>query len=268
MTQRDIQATFAKAIGETVDEKWLGPHQDNDALYNVALSGAIFDGVRILDGKYVVFKIVNTTWSYEAEIYTYLKLGDPAVSNAEQNKTIPVFDVLKLSSSRTLVVTEMWSPYWNFHDVEDWERFSMFVRQVLEGLAFLHSHRIAHLDISDGNILSGPLEKGVPPHKRPFAFIDFEYSVIYPKSNPGPYSVVGDIATYTAPEMSSSVSYDPFEADIWQMGTLLKIAAEERGFNQDALVDLFQKMTRDNPEERPDAEGALFEFLNVRRNEE
>lgn len=99
-----------------------------------------------------------------------------------------------------------------------------------QGLAYFHDHRIAHLDISDGNILSGPLSafdsKSNPKPPRSFAFIDFELSIIYPPSDPGPFQVTGDVATHVAPEMSTDIGYDPFKADIWQMGTLLTRAAK------------------------------------------
>jgi serine/threonine protein kinase len=99
-----------------------------------------------------------------------------------------------------------------------------------QGLAYLHDHRIAHLDISDGNIVSGPLSAFIrtsdPRPQRSFAFIDFGLSVMYSSSDPGPFKTTGDVATHIAPEMSPTIEYDPFKVDIWQMGTLLTRAAK------------------------------------------
>ena len=49
---------------------------------------------------------------------------------------------------------------------------------------------------------------------------------MYPPSDPGPFKVAGEVATLVAPEMSTGIEYDPFKADIWQMGTLLTRAAK------------------------------------------
>jgi hypothetical protein len=124
------------------------------------------------------------------------------------------------------------------------------------------------LDISDNNIVSGPpaafeppASPSIPQPRRTYAFIDFELSAFYPpsdsdsgsdsgsdyssdKSNAGPddsnsddsdsdsdhgtFKVTGDVTTLIAPEMSATVKYDPFKADIWQMGTLLAMAMKVR----------------------------------------
>jgi serine/threonine protein kinase len=192
-----------------------------------------------------MFKIIEAADSYEADILSYLRLSDPSVKQDPRNKAIPVLEVLKLSKEREIAVTELWSDYWARVPVDTWAGFADFIRQILEvrhmrlvfnstwwlsshqGLAYLHEHRIAHLDISDGNIVTGPLSFRVyPKPPRSFAFIDFELSVIYPLSDPGPFKTTGNVATHVAPEMSPTIGYDPFKVDIWQMGTLLTRAAK------------------------------------------
>ncbi|KAJ7134582.1 kinase-like domain-containing protein [Mycena epipterygia] len=264
VTQRDTALVMAEATNEPVPEEWAGPPQDDDALYSASNTGAIFEGFRLSDSRRVVFKIVDSSQNYEADIYTYLRLDDPAISEDPRNKAIPVFEIMEITPTRSIVVTEAWGPHWNYpNPIDTWEEFAEFGRQVLEGLAFLHSHRIAHLDISDGNILAGPPGEHKPKPQRAYAFIDFELSIIYSESDRGPYSVTGSVATYVAPEMSETVSYDPFKADIWQMGELLSLAAKERGFEMESLVTLLAKMKHEIPDERPTAEQALAQFLGV-----
>jgi hypothetical protein len=88
-------------------------------------------------------------------------------------------------------------------------------------LIFFHSHRIAHLDISDGNLVSKTIDG-----RRLFAFIDFECAIMYGADEPGPLTTTGMVATHPAPEQDDSIPYDPFKADVWQLGQLFERAMD------------------------------------------
>lgn len=270
VTQRDMAFEMAEATGNPIPDHWNGPPSIDDELYSASSTGAIFDGYRLSDSLRVTFKILNISDSYELDVLSYLRLSDSSVKGDPRNKAIPVLEILKLTEEREIAVIETWSPYWSSPPVTTWAEFADFMHQVLEGLAYFHEHRIAHLDISDGNILSGPLSAfdstSDPKPPRSFAFIDFELSIIYPPSHPGPFEVIGDVATHVAPEMSAEIGYDPFKADVWQMGTLLKRAAKEREFEMTPLQELLQAMTREVPEDRPTAGQALDAFAAIEQD--
>ncbi|KAJ7150231.1 kinase-like domain-containing protein [Mycena filopes] len=272
-TVRDLAHAFASASSEPDDESDPGPAQEDDEFHWLSATGAIFDpAIRLSDSSYVVLKIVDTARSQEARIFAHLKLGDPSIALDPKNKVIPVLEVIELSATRSIVVSERWgSRYNDFTDpTETWEGFAAFVQQALQGLAFLHAHHIAHLDISMNNILEYPpglLIPPNPPEPPRYAFIDFGLSVMYnPESDPGPYRVTGNVATYKPPELSKTVPYDPFKVDVWQMGEVLSLICKDPDVEMaipETFHALLSEMKHDVPAERPTAAQALGKFLLI-----
>ncbi|KAJ7123214.1 kinase-like domain-containing protein [Mycena filopes] len=269
-TVRDMAYVFAGR--EPVDEEYAGPPQEDDGIHWVSTNGAVFDpAIRLSDSSHVVLKIVDTARSQEARIFAHLKLGDPSIALDPSNKVIPVLEVIELSATRSIVVSERWgSRYNDFTDpTETWEGFAAFVQQALQGLAFLHAHHIAHLDISMNNILEYPplLNPPNPPEPPRYAFIDFGLSVMYnPESDPGPYRVTGNVATYKPPKLSKTVPYDPFKVDVWQMGEVLSLICKDPDVEMaipETFHALLSEMKHDVPTERPTAAQALGKFLLI-----
>jgi hypothetical protein len=79
-----------------------------------------------------MFKIIDTSDSYEATILSYLQLSETSIHRDPRNKTIPMLELLKISEERVIAVTELWSPYWSRPPVVTWAEFADFVYQVLE----------------------------------------------------------------------------------------------------------------------------------------
>ncbi|TDL19894.1 hypothetical protein BD410DRAFT_726519, partial [Rickenella mellea] len=168
-----------------------------------------------------------------------------------------------------------------FHTYE--EAFD-FIDQLLEGLSFMHSHLIAHLDISLDNILVnriGPRKTSFQSRFKVFYYYnDFELTVYFPEhTNPAERIVSGlptqrlyaPDATFEhvretygrdpPPEMLQHSPYCPFKVDVWQLGQMFLSMFEHLSETpHQAIIRLFQSMSSTNPELRPSASAALREF--------
>ncbi|KAJ7150233.1 kinase-like domain-containing protein [Mycena filopes] len=257
LTQRDAGLALADVMNRPPAEEWAGPPQIDDPAQETYMTGALFEGFRLSDSRNVILKIVK---GKEAQILAYLQLCDPTTSQGLGRKVVPIFAIIPVTATLSIVVTEAWGCFWNYYSdsSETWEDFADFGSQVLEGLTFLHAHKIAHLDISSGNILQSP-----PPH-RIYSFIDFGQSTMCSHAHPGHCAVTGNTATFKAPEMSKVVPYDPFKADVWQMGHFFSLAVSENKFEKEGLQALISKMKHPIPAERPTAEEAWRELCNCR----
>lgn len=89
------------------------------------------------------------------------------------------------------------------------------IKDVLRGLDYMHSQKIAHLDLKIGNIMGKSTEKGVV-----YKLIDFGYSqlmpksgsVVIPKKNYGTYP-------YKPPEIVFKNEHG-LKSDIWSLGAI------------------------------------------------
>ncbi|KZW02824.1 hypothetical protein EXIGLDRAFT_744343 [Exidia glandulosa HHB12029] len=169
-----------------------------------------------------------------------------------------------------------------------------FVRQLLEGLSFLHRRRIAHRDIHRDNILMSPLPifyAGVNPLRninvtalmddlieKPYRdrievpasywYIDLGLSSYFREGSPHQVSWEGgvhklpEVFGTTTPSVEErlnppAVLYDPFVGDVWQLGTTLRIFF---GKSIPSLNPLFRAMTDWDPSKRPTADQCLADF--------
>ena len=85
----------------------------------------------------------------------------------------------------------------------------------------MHSHRIAHLDISIRNVLTD--------FRGHYAYVDFEMSKRYPSSpDAPPPRVRGYHGTEIPPEIERGEPADPFKVDVWALGVLILRACAVR----------------------------------------
>lgn len=109
------------------------------------------------------------------------------------------------------------------------------IMQALEGLAFIHSLRIAHRDAFKSNFVvqffPESLKAGTVPVYKPRVYlIDFEAAIRFPEGCPPCERVCTGLPLagslleaelYTRkmiPEMQNNEPYDPFKLDVWQLG--------------------------------------------------
>ncbi|KAF8554810.1 kinase-like protein, partial [Imleria badia] len=85
--------------------------------------------------------------------------------------------------------------------------------QLVEGVAFMHEHNVAHMDLKPQNVI-------VPVEGGHLSIIDFSVS----SRVPGPdttYSGVVGTEDYIAPEVHKG-NYKPMLADLWSCGKTLE----------------------------------------------
>ncbi|KAI0700983.1 kinase-like domain-containing protein [Cerioporus squamosus] len=160
--------------------------------------------------------------------------------------------------------------------------------QMLEGLAFLHEHRIAHRDIAVQNVMMDarplypegyhPVRQNYTPDAmyrisplsrtdRPvrYYYIDFGLSVQFP---PGaaPY-VVGDVGRDTdVPELSDTIPYNPFKVDVFALANLFYKEFYQQYNSMDFMTELLVPMRQPQPEARPTIEEALSRWKEIKAN--
>lgn len=152
-----------------------------------------------------------------------------------------------------------------------YENFIHYAKQILEAVAYCHSHQIAHRDIKPENIFLDKYDHvkladfGMAKH--------FDYHVKSAEK-------CGTIK-YFAPEMFQCIEVDPFKADIWSLGITffvmatgffpfnfhsreeleLMITKGEIDFTQidldPKIIFLIKKMTIKSQHNRPSAENLL-----------
>ncbi|KAF5358721.1 hypothetical protein D9757_013035 [Collybiopsis confluens] len=200
-------------------------------------------GFSLRDGSGVVIKRVRR--SQERKIHQYmanLKFADAVV--------LPILAVLSLERSTYLVF-----PRWP----ESLEEFitsgglqHVYSEDCIEitlalasGLAFLHKHHIAHLDIKPANLV---VDKDASPVA--LRIIDFSAAVHVPDELTM-ISIYAGTQGYMAPEVSTMSRYLPYKADLFSCGQVFLDIAN--GWDRDGMIQNFgDQLTQVDPQARPD----------------
>ncbi|KAI0364014.1 kinase-like protein [Pilatotrama ljubarskyi] len=241
----------------------------------------IMDATRRSDGMVVAMKSVAND-SRELQILRFLSLA-----GGLDNHCVSLLDVFAdpINPQRSLVVMPYLRPFNDpeFLIVSD---VIEFASQMLEGLVFLHGHRVAHRDIAPTNVLMDgtPLyPEGYHPvriHRAPDAihdarprarveypvkyfYIDFGLSVRF-HAGASP-RVTGKVGQFTdIPEMSSPAPYDAFKADVYALGRLFNHEFEQKYTNVHFLKPIIEMMMQRQPDLRPSAAELLKIFRQMR----
>ena len=134
-----------------------------------------------------------------------------------------------------------------------------FVRQILQGLLFLHSQAIVHRDIKGANILVD--------NKGGVKISDFGISKKVESGllvkGRGQRGMLQGSVFWMAPEVVKQTSYTP-KADIWSVGCLIveMLTALHPWPKLDQMQALFQIGMSRHPEIPPDISAAATDFLN------
>ncbi|KAH9888346.1 kinase-like domain-containing protein [Cubamyces lactineus] len=262
---------------------WIGTNIAPDFCEDsiVLNDSRIMDARRQVDNKLVAIKRVRRE-SRELDIARFL-----ASVGGSDHHCISVLEVLDdpLDSELSLLVMPYMRPYDNpeFQIVADVVDFAM---QTLEGLTFMHRHRIAHRDIAPTNIMmdGSPIyPQGFHPvlihqtedaihdahplsrmdHPVTYYYIDFGLSVRFAEgASP---LVVGKVGQRTdVPEMSSTVPYDAFKADVYALGDIFDRDLEQKWKNVHFLRPLIEMMKQSDPDLRPPAHELLKMLTQLR----
>ncbi|KAH9886277.1 kinase-like domain-containing protein [Cubamyces lactineus] len=262
---------------------WIGtnihPRSCEDSI--ILLNYHVIDATRNSDGMRVAIKIVVRE-SEELHIAEYL-----ASVRGEEHHCVTALDVLPdpINARHSLLVMPYLRPFNNpefqlVGDVVD------FVGQMLDGLAFLHKHRIAHRDIAAANVMmdatpiypdgyhpvrlhrapdaihdANPLSRMDHPVK--YFYVDYGLSVRFQE---GAVPLVrGKVGRDTdIPEMSSEEPYDAFKADIYALGNLFDKEIAQHFDNVKFLLPLIELIKQHDPDLRPPPDELVKMFKQMR----
>ncbi|GJE92542.1 hypothetical protein PsYK624_086970 [Phanerochaete sordida] len=240
------------------------------------------------DGRLVAIKRV-ASGSQELVTLTHLTRRD--LLNDPNNHCVPILKHFKDREDRQL--SYLVTPFlrltntfdlWCVNDIIE------FVDDVMEGLAFMHARGVAHRNISLSTILAdeAPLyPNGFHPVNRyrtpdykyhawyflPYLrlsapsrvrhyFTDFSRSVCQPRT---PYITNTQFSPDAAlPELTEAM-YDPYKADVFCVGNLLRREFRDRYREAAFLTPLVREMIQVDPKARPTAADALKRWRAMRR---
>ena len=204
-------------------------------------------------GVFVVLKTIFD--SNERRLLQYLSAID-----APSNHTIPLFDVIDLSIGKTIIALPWKSPLdevLQFRNRPD-DVVSLCL-QFIEGVAFLHQHKVAHCDLKPGNVVVDTIsESGAETSPRLF-IIDFDLAQ-YVESEETTTEGWCGTPPWMAPELGSRDGpiqrYSPILADRWACGQMVRHFAKYfpayEGARKTMLLAFAQRLLDVNPRARPE----------------
>jgi len=200
-------------------------------------------------GSYVFLKLLKH--SNELKILQYLN----AIKSAN-NHTIRLLDHMVLDIG-TIIVLPWQSP---LPTVLSYNCFPLAVgflrRQFLEGVAFLHQHGIAHLDLKPDNVVVQGEDQSTSPR---LSIIDFDIS----EHVTGVEAVLeGRCGTsgWRAPEVDmDDGSYSPILADRWSCGKMIQYFSGfiASGDGDEEMAAFARRLLSSDPRSRPPLDEVL-----------
>ncbi|KAJ7172959.1 kinase-like domain-containing protein [Mycena crocata] len=242
----------------------------------------VLDAVRIDDGKKVVLKRVATD---SQELAMIQLLTSEKMRADGRNRTIPLLDIICLPHQPGIsLLVMMYGRQFNYPPFHCRGEFFDALRQLLQGMEFMHEHQIVHGDVASQNIMMD--ETRVVPkgshfirdrthrgHSRLFSwknrcsvspvdyhYIDLGLTFCFP-AGVDDARMRGYCGSWRKeiPELSDTVPYNPFKVDICRLGlTVLEVIKPYPAL--EIFVPLGQTMCDPDPSRRPTATTALHEL--------
>ncbi|KZO95063.1 kinase-like protein [Calocera viscosa TUFC12733] len=261
---------------------WVGTKKDPDRSEDSIRVGSvptIMDAVRTSDGAQVLLKMWNNDSRDGPEISILRYFSDPSRVADPRNHCVPLLDSFAIGGTEEFfkkIMVESLLRDWRYPPFVMVAEALSFIRQTLEGLEFMHEHRVSHGDIHSGNIMMDPkdlfpngfhgafnwsyrareMEKGVRRRTRlqvpiKYYYIDFGSSVQFAQPR-NKYLVVPGWTAWQSLEMARGQDnpYDPFKADVYCLGlTLLTEINKRTGL--EFVIPTLIGMISENPDDRP-----------------
>lgn len=244
--------------------------------------------MKVDDNSPVILKRVSQgSNTEELEIVRYLA-EEPRTSDP-RNHSVPIFDILQPPDhpSEQILVMAL-CRRWDSPEFETVGEVADCIRQLLEGIHYLHEHRIAHRDIKRGNFMMDASLFTKPFHplsqnrsldgkrqvharytrtqRRPkYYIIDFGLSRRYEESQMPPFEI-GKVfgSDMTVPEFRSlEQPHNPFPIDVYCLGNMIQtviLESEPEHLGFACLVPLLAEMTDQDPSKRPQMADVLSKF--------
>jgi serine/threonine protein kinase len=174
------------------------------------------------------------------------------------NHTIPLLDVIDLSIGKTIIVLPWKSPLDKVLECRDRpDDVVSLCLQFVEGVAFLHQHKVAHCDLKPGNVVVDTISES-ETFPRLF-IIDFDLAQ-YVESEETMTKGWCGTPPWMAPELGSSDGpiqrYSPILADRWACGRMVKYFAKYfptyEGARYTKLLAFAHRLLNVNPRARPE----------------
>jgi len=251
----------------------------------------LLDAVRISDGKQVMLKkIFKSTHPHEADIAKMF--SSPELASDPHNHCVSLFDVLQDPDDEDVIF--LVQPFLRAYDDPPLDTIGEvveFLRQIFEGIHFMHTHHVAHRDCMNLNIMmdASPIyPRGYHPidqlltrdyasiakpltrteHPTQYYIIDFGLSHQFKPDDPNPIVLPVLSGDKTVPEFQDSSCFsapqNPFPTDVYYLGNLVREDFFERYYGLDFLKPLVMDMVRDDPTKRPTMEEVVSRFDEIR----
>ncbi|KAG8979886.1 hypothetical protein FRB90_007845, partial [Tulasnella sp. 427] len=242
----------------------------------------LLDAQRTSDGKTVMLKIAPHD-SPEITLQEYLSSEE--MQRDPRNHTLPLLQVLRDPSDPKTVILVL--PL--VRRVDEPPPASVreccdMIEQTLEGLIFLHEHKIAHRDCAWGNIMmdgralfpkgwhpqlratypDGTEMKNPTPSRTAIGGVRY-YFIDFGISSRDQDKVLGIDGQEPAPELSATVPYDPYKLDVFILGMAYRHLLLEEHTGAEVLLPLIDFMVRRKPADRPSAAESLQKFQELRK---
>ncbi|KAG5719375.1 hypothetical protein E4T56_gene13531 [Termitomyces sp. T112] len=213
--------------------------------------------VRTREGHDVIIRVIVIGKEGHEHLKILRKLATGPLSLYSENHTLPMFSELQFEDIIFGVFPKAGGSVSEAHGY--WPRNSVgdivdMLLQMLEALAFIHSHNVAHRDAFMDNFVVQWQPESLAAKKisisRPRIYlIDFEVSVQFSEDCP----IENRVCRQCPPEVESGKPYDPFKLDVWQLASSLHKFKSKIP----AIDETLAAMTDDDPVFRLSAQQAL-----------
>ncbi|KAG8683192.1 hypothetical protein FRC08_014475 [Ceratobasidium sp. 394] len=232
------------------------------------------DAVRRSDNQQVIIKMIlpgRRIREPEEELGILQHFSSLELARAQNKPVINCLESFDIPDVRggKFVVMPLLIPHTvgQFHHLGELREI---INQALLGLMFLHEHRVAHCNIAGCTLMMTPnvfkermhpqipqmtadFSRMLPPSRRAEAspqyyWVDFGSAVRMTDTN-NRHVVPYRDAVIPVPEHSEA-TYDPFQADIYQLGALIQINFVKEYRELEFLRSITKRMTEDDPAKR------------------
>ena len=165
------------------------------------------------------------------------------------NHTIPLLDTIPSSLGSLLIIPYKTTLSEGAMFYESFRQISTRLSQeLIEGVAFLHKHKVAHLDIKPNNIVYSLGSKRL-------YIIDFNLSMRCKDIEEMVTKSCGTVG-WSAPEVELDENkplraFSPIRADLWSCGKVLQFILERSGETKGSFSKVIDKLMDDEPKCRP-----------------
>ncbi|CAE6454027.1 unnamed protein product [Rhizoctonia solani] len=240
-----------------------------------AIAYRTLDAVRIVDQKLVMIKMIIPSLETQEglhELDIMRRFSSAEFANDEDNHVVPILDAFGIPGvgGGMFYIMPLLTPY-DRPPFQSLNEIYDFLRQTFEGLLFLHRNNIAHRDIASANVMmdARPLyyEQFHPLHPSfthdgqhlvqtrnrteapvKYYYIDFGFS--FWRRDGGSNWARGKEAREPAPEQAEGLAYDPFSADVYQLGALIRRDLIPGIPSLKFMIPLARAMTEKDPQKR------------------